>query len=476
MLDAVREPTLPDSPRTSRRAFVIQSLLYSTALLTLDTLHTTKTAQATDDGTEEPEHVEKSDSAQIKYLQEWMQSNEGILMKRTLEKAIDSLNDPSFATRQEATETIMKSMEYLRAMIHPFPEELRAILGTGLLEDRLYEEHARKNLYENHDYTWPESSRLTEMHDVWRSQNFHRAPRIMPGEYSTEELREALEEQTGIKFVIDGKTLNEKLQIQPNANTWIDAASELRKRTEGGSLHYEQLAGAIRIGDNPGQYSQTLLEGTCIFVHSAGEDSSTFIAMVPTAGNLVRTIESCTTKRNFLFLSLPKKSEKSLPRSLAEIICANSDTQTTIENEENTAIKALATDPVRSMTIPFGQQTAVGRYQLMHVEKQRTLNNQHTVFIRIDSNPPLVTYHPLSGEGGIFNMVAKGNRYSFKNAQGHPIDATIKESGDIRWNSSQYITYSLDEEPAEVTVAFVANVREVTIRPPLACLPKNINP
>ena len=247
---------------------------------------------------------------QHQYLQEWIESAEGEEMKADLAKAIDQLDAPEYKDRQEATKSVMQLMENLRTMIHPFPEEIIQVTGYGPIDHGYFDEHARRDL--NNHYTWPESARLTEIQDLLRTKNFQTTPRIMPGAYSVQELCEALREQTGVTFLIEAEIPDQDIHITENENKWTDAVSALQKRIGGGFLH-NLKNNVIVIDNNPDQYSETFVDKTCIFVHSAGEYPSTFVEKLPTTGVLIQRIASFSHPSHYIFLSPPKKLNQRRP-------------------------------------------------------------------------------------------------------------------------------------------------------------------
>lgn len=419
---------------------------------------------------------EKESTSYDARVRRWASSEEGVSIQRQLETAIRKLND-SFSVRQEATEEIMRLMEKLTMITHPFPEGLRTVLGNGIIENGLYNDHARQDNFMNHGYTWPESARLAEIQDELRRKNFQTTPRIMPGEYSVHELCEALREQTGLTFSLNGNTQKESICIAAGSNTWIDAVSALQESViERSFLHYDHDNASIDIDSKKDDSSAIFLEGPYIFTHHYAENSSTYIVTVPTVGRLVRTIESRSVPRHFLFLPLLKESNEFTSFCLADYECEHRDTIKVVADTRETQMRALAIGPKRRIAIPFQEDTVVGRYQRIRVNKHGSAENQFFVRVDIKNTEYLTIDNPPNGQDDdMFETIVSNNEFYFTDSEGNPIYSKRSKPKSSGW-SSQYVEFLLDREPETIHVEYPGHARTVIIQPPADCLPKNTNP
>lgn len=423
----------------------------------------------------DPESQQEKERNYDARVRKWATSEDGVAIQRQLETSIRKLNG-SFTVRQEATTEILKLIENVSKITHPFPEGLRTVLGDGLIENGLYNDDARQANFMNHGYTWPESARLAEIQDVLREKNFQTTPRIMPGEYSIGELQEALIEQTGINFSITGSVHKTSMCITEGNNTWIDAVTALQDSIGASFLHYDHDNASINIDNKKDESSVIFLEGPYIFTHHPEENSSTYIVMVPTVGRLVRTIESRSVPHHFLFLPLLKESNEFTSFCLADYECEHRDTLKVVANKTESHMRALAIGPTRRIAIPFQEDTVVGLYQIMHVNKYGSSENQFFVRVDIKNTEYLTIDNPPNGQDDdMFETIVSNNEFYFTDSEGNPIYSKRSKPKSSGW-SSQYVEFLLDREPETIYVEYPGHARTVIIQPPTDCLPKDENP
>jgi hypothetical protein len=324
----------------------------------------------------------------------------------------------------------------------------------------MYGEHRRKSLREEDDFSPEQSYRLDTIQNKWQSDNFSTIPSIMPGTYSTEGLRLALQKQGGLNIVVE-KQPHKYFAISQHENKWPDCLEMLRV-VGGGHVHYVSESNTIFIDNDAGAFRPTMFEGTNIIVERRSpfvNGTITEMTNLPSLGRFMIPINFSGQSERFIGLTGVKDAD------LVGLNCSctrNSDHEIE-ETFEEIRIDTLVGSPVRSKVIPFDTDVVLGKHQVICATK-REHQSQWIVSIKIRILEPISHESPYDMSSDPIWEVARRNKYTFLKDDDTATYLMKPREGEPPWDAA--ITFTLQNEPKKVKVSYIPDVYMKTIRLP----------
>ncbi len=439
--------------------------------LALATLLTTARLTAVDEVSEKTEQEAEPDTAQMRYLKQWMQTPEAEQLKNKLEKAILDLENPVFEARQQAKKVIKELTETLRAMIFPFPEELRHILGEGIFPSDRYGRDFRGHMCDHHRSSVRQAYDFDAIQEMMRMNNHNGSPHIMPGEYTPEELQQALEAQIGLRVRLAHSSPAVGMVVTKERNEWGQVLQDWSVTLGGWGLDYSLFDDAIYLEEHPNPNKQLVTQGPNLFIQETfpGNCTNCTVMRVPTIGEFFQSDGSLGNTNHYVHV-VGIGNEGTLEKWL-------SDYHTERMKGANCkaiighSFSACTSSARRTITLPVGGEAqSLGRHQHL---RTYILPSEFGWTITIETRCGEEEYMS-QGIDPVRDILWK-NRYEIYDANGKEIrpNAIIKWGNGMGNNS--FCEFLLDQEPTHIRIKYIPDVRLNTLRLPEACLPKDAN-
>lgn len=467
MLDAARESETETTPNLSPIPLRIKPWQRCIAL-TLSALFAVE-ARADETPTTDSAvtaHIDEPVSTHEINLRSWITSEDGIHMKHTLKAAVSALDDPSFAVRQRAMATVMTSMDELQEIIYPFPEELRQILGEGLFPSDRYGEDFRQYLRESYNYTSRQAHDADAIQEALREKMCDRAPHIMAGDYSPQELLAALEKQTGLRIRLAHSTPAIGMTVCDGRNEWAHVIQDWCRTLGGWTADYDFFDRTMYIQEHHSPNRIIFFRGSDFFVHETFSSHSTNTTAIrtPTVGEFFEAPTSLGNAEHRFFtegIRILGPNEKLVcwPQQSRQI---NTD-----------SIPTLTSSKRLQQTVKVGGDAAVlGKYQSMHTYVREN-ESEWIITIDIQFLGDTLRIHADTNTDVMSNIILK-NEYEFLDGDNEVIEVTFDRDNDVI--GGYYCEFAAASKPAYVRVKYIPDLHHYNLRFPRTCLPNSKNP